>query len=62
MTAQKGRQKRNAFLFLLKTRYPKDFSEILARVKKYANVKEKWARYGEPLTNKLHERKKIVVG
>lgn len=38
-TALKGLQ-RNAFLFSLEKRYPKDFAEILARTEKYANAKK----------------------
>lgn len=57
MTTLKGKLQKNAFLFSLEKRYPKEFAKMLARMKKYVNVEEAWTWHREPIPDKLWERR-----
>lgn len=52
MTALKGGLLKNAFLFMLGKKNPKGFTKILARAKKYANIKKVWSWKGESPNDK----------
>lgn len=52
MSTLKGRLRKNSFLFFLKKSYPKNFAEMLARIKKYVNIEGAMA---------LHEKSSKVI-
>lgn len=60
MTTLKGGLQKNALLFSLKKRYPKDFFKMLASVDKNVNVEEAWARQEESPNDKPWEKKEDV--